>query len=222
MNLYVFGDEFGTMPTQDGKQPFVAATLAVLGELPAMPKYSGTRPWLLRQFRQLNVMPHVAFVMPAAGYAARLHSKFDKMNVMARTRRLLDGANAKYLNEDGLNPRNFVWIHCMQQALVAATAKTVLLGPIDGILIHLDQKSMKAGERALFAKCISRTVTNLREELQKLTGQKFSTVALQNLRCCKTQPQLTWSDNVLSPSPCQVTGLILADRLAYYSGKSLM
>ena len=60
--LYIFGDESGTMPVSDTDKPFVAATVAVLDNPPALIRGSDDDEKMVEIFTSLNIVPFAAIV----------------------------------------------------------------------------------------------------------------------------------------------------------------
>lgn len=217
-DLYVFGDEFGTMPTVEGQGVFLAATVSVCGELPGIRHFDGHRSSLLKQLDEFEAFPFVGYVIPESGYGSQFEAKFQRMNLMARASRLVNGSNSHYLNPEGLRPRNMVWSYCMVTALAGAVAKMVFRESVQTIRVHLDQKSMSRADRALFNGTIARLVPNLRSLLAEAGSEPTARSALQAIQDCR-EATVTWSDEIECPS--LKTGLALADSLARHSGKSI-
>jgi hypothetical protein len=217
--LYIFGDESGTMPVKDNDKPFVAATVAVLDNTPALINGSDDDKKLVEIFKELNVIPFVAIVKPFPGYGKAVKVKHDKMQVMARATRLVTGANAQYLDQKtrtyGLDLRNTVWCHAMLQAIARTVLHTVFTSPIDVVQIVLDQKTMRPPMRLFFKEMVVQQMgVGTRQFLRNLLPMNPSVISQweSHVRFSAKTTSINWSDE--SKELEEEFGLKLVDRFA--------
>ena len=156
--LYIFGDESGTMPVNDSDKPFVAATVAVIGNPPVLVEGSDNDGKMVEIFRSLNAIPSATVVKPYPGYSKAVKAKHAKMQVMARATRLVTGANAQYLDQktltDGFDLRNTVWCRAMLTAIGYTVLNTVFTSTINRVRIILDEKTMRPSMRLFFREMV--------------------------------------------------------------------
>lgn len=220
--LRIYGDEAGTMPLDDDGDVFVAATVSILGDHPKINKPNGHLGWLIDQFKTLNAVPFVAFIKPVPGYGNRIKIKLDKMNIMARMTRLMTGANAQYLIQEGLPLRNYIWIHCMGLAIALATFKGGIIRQyIDKVDILLDQKTMQVPYRNLLKSLIQKTPRSLGEILEqaKRIDPRQAETFQSRLKFSEDTVSLAWSDEIDNAN--SEGGLDLAHYLASHYHKGL-
>lgn len=213
--LYIFGDESGTMPINDTDKPFVAATVAVLDNPPVLIPGSDDDSKMVEIFSNLNIIPYITVVKPFPGYGNTLKAKHGKMQVMARATRLVNGANARYLNENGFDIRNWIWCHAMGQGIANAVLHTVSTSSIDVVRVLLDRKTMSPSMRVFFKEMVVNHVGNWTKEFVAKYRMAYpSEVSLweDRARFSSKSVILNWSDE--SKELEKQFGLKLADRLA--------
>ncbi len=149
--LRIYADEAGTMPLKDDDQVFVVAAVSLIGSHPDAEAHVGRAEWVHSRLKHIKATPHCCYVQPGPGYAELISSKFEKMDLMARTTCLLNGANTEYLpSRGGLPFRNTIWVQGMQSMLQGPLLDAVMCGPITSVDLYLDQKTMASETRALF------------------------------------------------------------------------
>ncbi|MDD5556560.1 MAG: hypothetical protein PHN82_04825 [bacterium] len=219
--LRIYGDEAGTMPMNDGDPPFVAATVAILGDPPTIDKPNGHVDWLVKKIKELNAFPHISYIYPDRGYGNKIQSKLSKMNTMARATRLITGANRHYLTEEGIGLRNWVWQFCMGQAIAQATVSAIAKDFVDGLSIVLDQKTMPKPTRRIFIDSVHRLSGQLNGILQAARRMNRDEAELfkSRLRFTNADMCIIWSDSSLAGD--SQGGLWLAHYLAGHYQKGL-
>jgi hypothetical protein len=218
--LRFYCDESGTMPINDNDPPFVAATVAILGDFPDVGARNGRISWLLEKLEEFEVIPYVAYVQPKPGFSIALEAKLSKLNTMARYRRLMDGANNPYLNPEGFRPRNFIWLHCMQQAVARGLAIALFKHQIDRIELYLDEKTLTEPESRLMLRQGLRVSVNFHrvlEALRRLNPGEIEQLQ-NNLRTSELSTSLYWN-NESSSVPAQ-GGLTLAHYLSSHARRN--
>jgi len=217
--LYIFGDESGTMPVDDADKPFVAATVAVLGDPPVLVRGSDDDKKMAGIFSSLNIVPFAAVVKPYPGYGKDLKSKYDKINVMARATRLTTGASAPYLDDktlrEGFDLRNTVWGHAMVQAIANAVLSILFTSPIEAVQIVLDRKTMTPSMRQFFRDVIVNRIGEGTKQFLRSFHPANPTVVSEwedRVRFSSNTTMLSWSDE--SKELEQQFCLRLADRFA--------
>ena len=70
--LYIFGDESGTMPANDKDNSFVAATVTFLDKKPLITNGSDKNETLIKIFKEQSAIPFATVVNPFPGYAKAL------------------------------------------------------------------------------------------------------------------------------------------------------
>ena len=217
--LYIFGDESGTMPTKDSDKPFVTATVAFFEKTPHAIPGSDEDEKLVKILRESNAIPFLAIVKPFPGYGNSLKSKYDKMLVMARAKRLLNGSEVPDLDKDGINLRNEVWDHAMVQSILHAIRCAMYGGSIDSVRILLDERTMTKLRRELFTQMIYQLGSNIREYLERLKKARFRrddqeiiSKHVGRIKFSALSTTLHWSDD--SARFRSQFALKLADRLA--------
>ena len=210
--VFLFGDESGTMPANDGDEPFCVATIATSEKPPAIVNRSGKIQALVEIFRQIRCVPHVVFVRPTRGYGELLRRKTSKMNTMARATRLRTRSH-EYFSDRGYNPRDMIWIRCMAVSLVRAVVRRARAGPIRAVSLILDSKSMAEGSRRLFVDRVCSMAEDIRGPRANVQqGNQPSLDTREHIQFGRDDVSVFWSDEM--PSPDFEDGLFLAHRLS--------
>lgn len=212
--LYIFGDEAGTMPVRDQDKPFVAAVVGIVDSIPGGLEINGRRNQLIDYLLTLGAFPFVACVCPKEGYGRALQMKTEKMNLMARITRHITGANRRYLSEKGMQLRNFVWSHCMQQAVGQTIASAMFQGSIEAVVVALHKKTMATAHRTLFTDLILNKSSHMRSALTGLRSIAPTRIGeyQSRLKFTAEDVKLYWSDEDIPFDPS--SGLDLAHHLA--------
>ena len=217
--LYIFGDESGTMPINDGDKPFVTATIAVLDNPPVLVRGSNDDKKMVEIFSSLSIIPFAAIVSPYAGYGRVLKTKYDKIQVMARATRLVTGAKVPYLDEktlkEGFDLRNTVWANAMVQSVANAVINTLFRNPIDAVQVILDRKTMTPSMRQFFKEIVVKRIGEGTKQFLRSILPLNPTIVSEwedRVRFSSETTAFTWSDE--SEELEKEFGLRLADRFA--------
>jgi hypothetical protein len=207
------------MPVDDVDKPFVAATVAVLGDPPVLVCGSDDGRKMAEIFASLNIIPFAAIVKPYPGYGKTLKAKYDKINVMARATRLITGAGAPYLDDkalrEGLDLRNTVWGHAMVQAIANAVLNTLFTNSVDAVQVILDRKTMTPPMRQFFKDMIVNRIGEGTKRFLRSFRPANPTVVSEwedRVRFSSKTTAFSWSDE--SEELEKQFGLRLADRFA--------
>jgi hypothetical protein len=209
--LHVFGDESGTMPTDDRQEPFVIATVAFLERVPSLIAGTNLDQKLVEVLTQYHGIPFAAIVKPFPGYGYRLMSRFEDLKANASEIRLAKGMSDQTFDSD-MSIRNHVWSHAMQQAIVHTVNIAMLVASIDALRILLHEKTMTLEMRGLFAS----RVLNVGERVKMFLHDRSCPEGMRwyesNIQFTKESVSLSWSDE--NPPLKKEFGLKLADRLS--------
>lgn len=219
--LFIFGDESGNLPLREEDGVFVGATVATQSPLEKIEERNRNPRWLVQKLQEYSAHPFVAYIRPVPGYGAAVKSKLEKMDIMARSKRLLYGEHP-YLPQGGIALRNFVWMHCIFQAITQSFAWSIIGGPIDALRIILHQKTLAPENRQLLVDVVKRSPASAREILaraRKLYGNMADRY-LSNMRVDPSRISVSWSNDP-GTSGAQ-PGLLLADRLAWHYRRDLV
>lgn len=220
--LHIFGDESGTMPKNDNDNTFIAATIAFFDSPPGDSPASG-RLKDLCEFLNANAgIPFVAFVKPFTGYGDKVETKLKKMNIMARTTRLLTNANVRFLTDEGINLRNLIWIRSMQQAIGHIIALSIRDKTIRCIEVLLDEKTLPKPSRTLFVEQILKKPSQIKDVFAELRPLAPKLIGKYEKHICFTPKNINikWSDEVDNSD--SICGLKIADKLARQVRRLLM
>ncbi len=209
--LYIFGDESGTMPTDDHHEPFVAATVAFLERVPNLIAGTNLNQKLIEVLTQSHGIPFVAVVKPFSGYGLRLTSRFNDLKANAHEIRLARGISTQTLDHD-MSLRNHVWSHAIQQAIVHTVNIAMLTANIDAIRILLDEKTMTDQMRRFFVSNVLEVGWKLSKFLHSRSCPEGMRQYESNIQFTRESVSLLWSDQ--SPALKKEFGLRLADRLS--------
>jgi len=148
-HIEIYCDEAGTMPIEDDEDFFCAATICFDGNRPKIDRTPKAR--LATNLKKNGAAVLVTFVKPKPGYGSAVVDKFERLETMGRARRLLEGSKPKYLRPDGTLPssRDLIWNYCMIQAISHAIGFSVTRGPISGVSVLMDPKSLAEPNRRL-------------------------------------------------------------------------
>lgn len=211
--LYIYGDEAGVMPVEDAHLPFVAATV-MFTRPPVSTAFEGRFPWLVRELQHQRGLPFVAYVRPFPGYGPRLKSKVTALQEAADRARAQRGQPRELLNI-----RNHVWEHAMLQAVIQAVVTFVALGPVEGIEILLDQKTLPRPARTRFLHVIQAVDERIAETLPELP-KHVAVIVERRMRFSRRDVTVRWSDEDARLDASH--GLRLADLLAGQAIQSLV
>ena len=185
------------MPLDDNGGVFVTATVSLLEHPNTLGVVEGRRNWVVQKLSYLDAVPFVTFVRPIEGYGETFRGKMEKMNYMAKITRLINRANAEYLTNEGIPRRNFVWLHCMGQAIGHAILSNISTNKIERVEIFLDQKTMAPPTRKFFRDRISSIDKNLRKSLNwaRQFSKEMAHYLENNVSFDSDSISLTWSDD---------------------------
>ena len=219
--LFIFGDESGNLPLCEEDGVFVGATVATQTPPRKIEERKRNSRWLVQKLQKYSAHPFVAYIRPVPGYGAAVSSKLAKMDIMARSKRLLYGEHP-YLPQGGIALRNFVWMHCIFQAITQSFAWSIIGGPIDALHIVLHQKTLAPENRRLLVNVVKRSPDRALETLAR--ARKLDANAadkyLSNMRVDPSRISVSWSNDP-GASGAQ-PGLLLADRLAWHYRRDLV
>lgn len=220
--LKIYGDESGTMPVKDNDQLFVTATISTFNDKVIFERKSGHRDWLVKQIKTLNAIPFITYIKPFKGYGLLLKAKMDKLNTMARATRLITGKNKKYLTNNGIPIRNYIWTHCMIQSISQLIIKNIFTYEVKKIHIFLDEKTMSPPSRLLFIKEIKEIRQYILNTLNKIKvfNNKFVDYLENNIAFDSENIIIKWSDEIEDTNT--IAGLTLAHYLASHFYKDMI
>jgi len=221
--LRIYGDEAGTMPQTDNENSFVTATISILGDPPVINEPDGHTSWLIDQLNALKALPYVSYIKPVIGYGNKINKKIEKLNILARTTRLMTGANTHYLTQEGILLRNYVWVYCMKQAIGQAVVGAIMRGVVDKIEIVLDQKTMAMPTRTLFDKQVQITgdqLAGVLEQAKQIFPHQKISLLESRLKVLPNSISLLWSDE--DNTSTSKGGLDLAHYLASHFRRGLI
>jgi hypothetical protein len=218
--LSIFGDESGTLPLHEEDGAFVCATVATQGRPRRLEERSKNYRWLIEKLQQYSAHPFVAYIRPLPGYGLAVKSKLEKMDTMARSKKLLTGKHT-YLPLGGIRFRNFVWMHCMLQAITQSFLSGLFRGSIDALEIVLDQKTLAPENRQLLIDLLRRSPALAQETLIRRLMLDADAVEgyLSNIKVDPSRISVSWSDDP-GASGAQA-GLQLAHYLAWHYRRDL-
>lgn len=166
--LRIYTDEAGKMPMTDDDGPFVVSAVGILGEHPTFASVNGRAAWLCSKLVELNAHANCSFVIPQPGFGDAVRKKLAKMDLMARSTRLLTGANNHYLTPAGLQQRFIIYNHCMQDVVQGPLLRAVLKSPLERVEICLDQMTMAPGTRLMLITHVKSMRQQLLSTIKKL------------------------------------------------------
>lgn len=207
------------MPQSDGALPFVCACVGFTGQLRRETETDGRSAWLLDFIRGHGGIPHVCFVQPNEGYEEALKATHRQREQMALITRATTGSNQAFVPESGLSLANHIWGKVMVIAIGQLALTAAAEGPVDRVVVVLDQKTMKSETRHLFRHTTERIGTVLREEGHKSRHLDPAAAAYinGNLRFANKDIALRWSDEIRK----EPFGLRIAHLLASLSWHQL-
>ena len=218
--LYIYADECGGIPLDDSSEPFVGAAVSAIQPITGALALRFDVPLLVRHLARTSAAPFLAHVKPFPGYGAQVSAKFDKMDTMARARKLVTGVH-EYLPSGGVAVRNNIWVHCVTQAVGQALVMHSFRGPIDRVVVTFDQKTLAPeSRRMVIDKCreIPQRITESAAKFHALNPRQVESV-LSNVQVAPDDMVIQWSDEPGTTGT--EDGLHLADRLAWHYQKHL-
>jgi hypothetical protein len=217
-SLFVFGDEYGTMPVKDDDGPFLVATVALRAPLLTDTETSGHPGSVAEKLCEIGALVHVAYAIPSVSYGEMFLAKIARIDTLARASFVKDGRNARFWNEYGVRIRNHVWVNCMGASVSAAVANAALMGRIEEIHVHLDQKTLSAESLATFCAAVARIPENLKGILLRFPNSVGARTALNDVQACTPKLAVTWRGT--EDQHELAFGLKLAHLVAYHAGKA--
>lgn len=219
--IFLFGDESGTMPLSKKDGPFVTAFVALLKDNINDLKINYHHGKLLSSLKLNNIEPLINFVYPEDDYEVKFKKKMEKMEVMARYSKLMTNNKHLLLNNDGIPIRNFIWLQGIGLTIGHALLRMLSKEEINKINIFIDQKSMVNTTREFFE-------INVLDIPQKIINvvQKYSNMfpdyvnnVLSNFKFTSNDISILWNDEDKYTE--YKKGLLLSHHLAKYSHKIL-
>jgi len=215
--LYIFADESGTMPINDRDDPFVAATIGFLDNLPPPVPRSNDNDELASILKTQKALPVVTFVRPFPNYAKLVKTKYKKFEIMARAKCLLEGKTIQYPDKDNINIRNDVWQQAILQSIIRNLLNIVFdYSPCTKIKFIFDEKTMTQNRRILFEKLTLNIDLMLRQYLEGFKdnySESLLSAIINKIQFSRHSTSIIWSDNPNFPEN-YAFGLKLADRVA--------
>ena len=200
------------MPLRDDDGPFVVASVAVRGVHPEITSVEGRPRWLCTKLVELGAFANCSLVRPCAGYGLSIGKKLEKMDVMARATRLMTGANAQYLTQNGLQQRYVIYSHCMQDVVQGPILRAVSSFPVEHVEIYLDEMTMAPGTRRLLRTHVRSMNRNLVATIERLQALSPSHAASLRANLRFDEIRVAWSNE--EESGAAKDGLRLAHYLA--------
>ena len=217
--LLIFIDESGTMPLEKENNIFVAAGIGTFGNYPNFEEKKGYKSWLVSEIKKHTAIPFVSFINPTEEYKKKIKSQFDKIELMAQVTLHTTGRNKKYISPEGLERRNIIWIHTVNNCIGNVILNATVLQSIDELYIYIDQKTLKPTSLNLLLNQIERKIINMHNSLEKmmLENPNFISFIKSRLNWNKNTIKVQWSNEPESSKA--VKGLELAHYLSYHFNK---
>lgn len=214
--LLIFIDESGTMPLNKENDIFVAAGFGTFDNYPIFKEKKGYKSWLIAQLTKHSAIPFVSYIEPDEDNIYKTQQKFDDIERMAKATLQSTGNNKKYFYADGLERRNIIWIHTINNCIGQIILNSTINDSVDEITIYLDQKTLKTTSLNLFINQIKRELIIMHGSLYKIQGIPETLINLirSRLNWKEDEVKIIWSNE---PEALPATyGLELAHYLAYY------
>ena len=222
--LYIFSDESGTMPREDGDDPFVTATIGFLDKLPSFVPGSNDNDTLANILKSQKALPVITFVRPFPNYGNLLKNRYEKFEIMARAKCLLEGKTIQYPDKNEINICNDVWQQTISQAIIHNLLNIAFdYSLCTKIRFIFDEKTMTQNRRDLFEEIIRNVDLMLREyltEFNKDYPESLVSSIINNIQYYRDSVSVIWSDSPHFPQN-YTFGLKLADRVARKSYQTL-
>lgn len=225
--ITLFGDESGTMPQKGNDEPFVCATVSVLGTFTSNDEPNNRPLWLIDALKKNDGIPYVTLVKPTSGYGNQLEAKVSKMDTMRRASNLAHGVTDA-TGYEVIELRNYVWIMCMSQAIVRTIGKPAFRSTIDAIRIVLDLKSFKKKgvELETFRKAVGKIPTRYREIIDelipKIPARRAELLAARgNMKATEKDLELVFKDETTQNS-ADLLGLDAAHYLSKHTRNAIL
>ena len=219
--IYLFGDESGTMPVSKKDVPFVAAFISYSNKEINTLEINFHHSELLNNLKNHSITPIINFVYPDEEFEIKFKKRMEKYEVMARYSKLVTNNTHLLLNEDGIPIRNYIWMQGMGMAVGQSLLKIISIKEVEKINIFFDQKSMVNSTRLFFKNNISDIPNKIYGVLNKNLGRypNYVKKSLSNFKFSSNDISINWIDsgNVLEYK----TGFLLAHHLAKYSCNTL-
>lgn len=204
--LYVLGDESGNIPLSDSDKPFVTALVASRSEVRAPELSSESNRsrsvnWIVKQIADKDLLPFIAYVKPSEGYEQAVSEKFDKMDTMARYRKLMTGTH-DYLPTKGMRPRNLIWLIAMTQAIAEVTFTSIRANPVTEVRGVLHQRTLASQTEKMFRDGLGDVGPQIRQSLQKYRDRAPTVIDtyLANHKLDRRSVDLKWASECDEPA----------------------
>ena len=217
--LLIFIDETGTMPLGNETEVFLAAGVGVFDDYPLYEKREGYKDWLVNQLKKHNAIPYISYLNPDEKFKKILQNRLEEINKLGKLSLTKTGNNKKYFSEHGLEKRNLIWLHTVDNCILQIILRAAIFKPINELIIYVDQKSLKNTSLNFFEYLIKHIRKGMTDTLTRGSGvgQPFDKEVLSNLNWNPNDIRLIWSNHIEAvPASC---GLELAHYLGYHFSK---
>lgn len=214
--LLIFIDESGTMPFNLEKNIFAAAGVGTFNNYPIFDGKKGYKTWLVGQLNKHKAIPYISFIEPNEEYINTIKQRFNDIEQMAQTTLETTGNNKKYFSAYGLDQRNMIWMHTINNCIGQIILNSTIAENIDEITIYLDQKTLKTTSLNLFTNQIIRKLLIINGSLDKIHNipKSFINFVRSRLNWQADKVRIVWSNE---PEALPATfGLELAHYLGYH------
>lgn len=217
--LLVFIDETGTMPLGNETEVFLAAGLGVFDDFPMYEQRKGYKTWLVNQLKKHNAIPFISYLNPDDKFIKVLQNRLDQIDKLGKLSLTSTGNNKKYFSEHGLEKRNLIWVHTVDNCILQIILRAAIYKTINELMIYIDQKSLKQTSLTFFEYLVKHIRDGMTFTLTRGSGdgQTIDRQILLNLKWNTNDIRLIWSNEIESvPASC---GLELAHYLGYHFSK---
>ena len=215
--IYLFGDESGTMPVLKKDGPFVAAFISYTNKDLNTLEINFHHGELLNNLKNHRITPIVNFVYPDEEFEVKFKKRMEKFEIMARYSKLMTNNTHLLLNADGIPIRNYIWIQGMVMAIGQSLLKIISVEKVERINIFIDQKSMVNSTRLFFKNNIADIPNKIYGVLSRNLERypNYVKTSLSNFKFSSNDISINWKD---SGNEIEYkTGFLLSHHLATYS-----
>jgi len=217
--LLIFLDESGTMPIKIETEIFLAAGIGVFDDYPIYEKREGHKVWLVNQLKRHNAIPYISYLNPDEKFKISLQNKLDEIDKLGTQSLTRNGNNKKYFSAYGLERRNLIWIHTVDNCILQIILRAATFKPVHELVIYVDQKSLSDTSLNFIKYLIKHILDGMTYTFTRGSGvgQDFDKQILSNLNLNPDHIRLIWSNEIESlPASC---GLELVHYLGYHFSK---
>ena len=105
---------------------------------------------MINQPKKYSAIPYISYLNPDKEFNRTLQVKLDEIEKQGKISLLRTGNNKKYFSADGLERKNLIWVHTVDNCILQIILRAAMSKSMDELIIYIDQKTLKETSSNLF------------------------------------------------------------------------